>query len=278
MAQDVDNDRPDTPPTTNLSSRHDPQSPNKYTGTNTHIKTFKNDKEILKTPFQQQHVIGAPYAHSAIVWPTSNMGKSHLKQAIHNTNALNNAPTHPPAPAAPCLTAKRSNDQLHTPLQSFSLNTVTTTTTTATAQYQHCDQHSNIQPQISSTNANATTPPRNLLTSKSGQTKNSSPTSVTHYPEKPLKTSLATAVTPTRENHLYSPSISFQPSTCHNTTPIVASSTNTPHYTPRGNLFLSKVATLTQWLTQPQQKIQEHRKQITKGYPLHPSCGLLPTA
>jgi hypothetical protein len=91
-----------------------------------------------------------------------------------------------------------------------------------------------------------------------GNQKNSLPTSVTYYPEKPFKTFVATAVTPNNcENHLYSPSISFQPSTHHNTMPILASSTNTLHYTPRDNLNLLKVATLTQWLTQPQQKIHE---------------------
>jgi hypothetical protein len=50
-------------------------------------KNFRNNKEISKTPFQQQNVIGAPHAHGAIVRPTSIMGKSHQNQALHNANA-----------------------------------------------------------------------------------------------------------------------------------------------------------------------------------------------
>ncbi len=101
----------------------------------------------------------------------------------------------------------------------------------------------------------ATTPPRNhLFTSKLGKSKNSSPTSVTHSQK-------------SRSNHPFHRSITQQqkssllPSTYHSTTPIPASITNTPLYTSRDiNLILSKVATLTQWLTQPGEKIQEYRK------------------
>ncbi len=115
---------------------------------------------------------------------------NNINNIDSNSSTINNhviLPATSPQ-SSPSKTIPKENNLILISIRKFP-DTVTTTTTTATAtaQYQPCPQHSNIQSQTSSTNNIATTPLQNHFTSsKLGQSKNSSPTSVTYYPEKPF--------------------------------------------------------------------------------------------